>query len=280
MSSKGLPIFFIHDLPLKVLLQIRLVHAEPLSSSQATFLGCVSVLQVTFVILVNANVPFIASKLNLTKEESPKNVFILSAALLLAAEISLSLMIIASVSFYMLRNFNEFLVENLEGGLACPFRKLLKITTAFYDNLCDALIAVTQFYAVFLVLFLSILINFSVLSAFTFYIFLKMGGTDIFLFFVTTISWATVWLPFVIWVIAFSSGIYKESSNTVDLIHRLATVYGNKSDTKAAHNFALLASHRRPQISCGLFEFDWKLLFSLIGCVFSFTLIVIQFSDV
>jgi hypothetical protein len=42
----------------------------------------------------------------------------------------------------------------------------------------------------------------------------------------------------------------------------------------------LLVSHRQPKICCASFEVNWQLFFSIIACVFSFSLIVIQFSDV
>jgi 7tm Chemosensory receptor len=195
-------------------------------------------------------------------------------------QVNVSLMMLSSVGYYIMLNLNEFIDNSIEGKTFCPERKLFKLATEIHNKICEVFEKVSEFYSVLWLVTLLLTAFLNVLNVFILFLLLKVGGSEIELFIITTMAWALVCLPPVIWVVAYASAMQSQSLETGKLFTKLSTRRRNLKDLEQAQVFQLLLSHRTPKISCGMFKLDWKFFFSFVCCIFSFSIIVIQFSDV
>lgn len=204
----------------------------------------------------------------------------------LCTQLCNSMMMMIMIGFYILQSVNDF-IENFIGDESDKVSaslestlKTLSTVTKIYDKVCDAFESISTFYTPVCLIFLSILTFFEVLAVYTCFVFLKIGGYQMACFLITTLLWATAYLPFVLCIIAYASATQTECLTTADLVQKLSNKTNNDEVIKLSKSLMLLVSHRRPTICCGFFQVNWELFFGIIACVFSFSLIVIQFSDI
>lgn len=97
---------------------------------------------------------------------------------------------------------------------------------------------------------------------------------------VMLIIWTFYNFPFVIGTFFYSSRIKREGRKLHAVCFKFLYQFGSNSNLKvckSVQTLSLQVHHRRPLLSCGLFVVDWYFLFHIIGLIFSFLLIFIQF---
>jgi 7tm Chemosensory receptor len=195
-------------------------------------------------------------------------------------EAFMSIMMIPAVGCYIQGNINDEIRSVIENRSDRSSEELIRFVSSVYIKICDAADSISKFTSSILLLNLLLVCFFNVFNAYTVFVFLKLGGSDMMYFSLLSSSWAVGYIPPVIWIIKCSSVLQKQSIETLSLISQLTTTQRTSKALKSSRNLDLLLSHRRPKISCGSLTLNWPFLFSLIGCIFSFSIIVIQFSDV
>lgn len=219
--------------------------------------------------------------LKINNKVSMQNRIIFILTVSTSAQICISFMMITSIGFYILHNLNGITRKLVEVESHHDSMKAIRIAANVYDKLCDSFESISTFFTPICLVFLLVLTFFNVLSIYTFFVFINTPeGLQMLFFYLMTISWAIAYMPFTVWVIAFASATRNESSKTAGLLLQLLNKNYNEQANRSSKSLMLQLSHRKPTISCGFFEVNWKLLFAIVGSVFSFSLIVIQFSDV
>lgn len=189
-----------------------------------------------------------------------------------------SMMMILSLAYYQLQALNMFVVKSKSENI--PVEKIIKQTSIIYDKLCDIFELISAFYRLHN---LNFLLGFYY-NDFSFYyvlfILIKNPGKEIFYFFLTNVLWNLCYLPGVLWTMLFSSWIETEGIKTANLINQLASQESTMKCLKSSRIINLKMTHRRPKVSCGMFDLNWKFFFTMIGSIFSSAIILIQFYDV
>ena len=78
---------------------------------------------------------------------------------------------------------------------------------------------------------------------------------------------------------ASASSVLAESEKAADIIQQLASQSGDLKILKKCVNFTLMITHRKPIVSCFVFNLNWKTVFMMLASVFNYTIIIIQFYD-
>ncbi|XP_058817581.1 putative gustatory receptor 28b [Topomyia yanbarensis] len=97
------------------------------------------------------------------------------------------------------------------------------------------------------------------------------------------LTWSTMiydgfCIAFIIQLVVFSSLIHAECKRTSLLIHKIIC-YGScdRNVRKELRIFSQQLSHHSPKISCGLFDFDWILFYTISGSLSTYLIILMQF---
>jgi 7tm Chemosensory receptor len=257
-----------------------MVNLSALTKTQSLKISSISTLFNLYHLVVNVALFYTITKLKLDAHFSVNEQIIFAYIIFSTAQFCVSLMMISTIGFYILLNFNEFITRIIEDKSSCSNAQILKLSATIYNKICDAYEDISKFYSIFCMLLVLMSTFFNVFNFYTFYVLLKVGGYKLMFFAATSFLWAICYLPPIVCIIAYSNGLQKQSVVTGNLITKLMSCKGSNKDVKQSKLFELLVAHRRPKISCGMFDLDWKFCFSVIGCVFSFSIIVIQFSDV
>lgn len=152
--------------------------------------------------------------------------------------------------------------------------KNIKTTLILHDKFCDTISLVNKCFS----------FNFSItLLEFNFHCILftfsacnmllnkpDVGDKTFFFAGLVFIGYALI---LIVCILVYSSLIKSGGKQTLIIVHALENVSVH-SLTQIA---SLQLSHRQPEISCGLYTIDWKFLFAILSCVFSYTIILIQF---
>lgn len=157
------------------------------------------------------------------------------------------------------------------------FISILKLCEKF----CDTMDLINRCLAVFFLLNIAEFLFHCIFSLFSVYrmfhsqnflkdiIFLGTGFVHIFPIFL-----------FIMAVVVVSSSIKRQASETLNLIH--ATKLKPDCDHEML-NLLRIASlqlhHRKPAVSCSIFEVGWQFLFIMIACTFSYIIILVQFDN-
>lgn len=156
----------------------------------------------------------------------------------------------------------------------------LKTVKILVDKICDILEKVQLLYAINTIAFI---LYFSFFCMFCFYgifsFFLPGASNQGFIFWTLAFLWTFYNLLFFVWTFVFASWLKQEGPRIELSGFKLLYKFQGSSE-KVVENIKLLSmqiKHRAPKFSCGLFVVDWYFLFWLIGTVFSYLLILIQF---
>jgi 7tm Chemosensory receptor len=187
-------------------------------------------------------------------------------------------MMVPTVGCYILENLNDQIRLAIKNEK--PSEELLRLVSTVYLNVCEAFDCISDFYTPILLLDFLIACYNNVFNSYTIFVFLKLGGSKLLHFSVLTFCWAVLGIPLILWIIKCSSDAQKQSMKTLSLIMQLASKRKSSRALKSSRILELLMSHQVPKITCGSLTLNWNFLFSMIGWIFSFSIIVIQFSDV
>lgn len=186
--------------------------------------------------------------------------------------------------YFRLRNVNEFMkkIENArENANEKEFREMLNTIAIIVDKICDVLDSIKICYTVNSLTFISYATFFFVLGIYgNFSYFFRVNPDEMELFFsLLTLFWNMFYFPFLMTIIFISNWIKHEGKKIESQIQQFSLNFLN-FDVKSHKKTQLILmqlSHRRPIVSCGVFNIDWYLLFGCIATGFAYLVIIIQF---
>ncbi|XP_055633980.1 gustatory receptor for sugar taste 43a-like [Toxorhynchites rutilus septentrionalis] len=89
--------------------------------------------------------------------------------------------------------------------------------------------------------------------------------------------WYMYYLFFVLFFIAVGSKITREGKRIGVLVHKAINFSTSTAVINELNIFSQQLLHRSPVITCGLFVYDWTLLYTMIGATATYLIILIQF---
>lgn len=191
-----------------------------------------------------------------------------------------SLLMMMACGYYQLQALNNFLLELSESSDDIFSRRKLKKISIMFDTLCDVFEEISSFFLLNIFFYLIGFVYFNTFCLYIGYILFLSPNYKLVFFLIITLMWVFYYLAPVIWIVTFSSLIDREGIRTADLIQQLSVKCQNLKSLESSEIVMQMVTHRRPKISCGLFDLSWKFFFALLGSIFSFGIILIQFYDV
>ncbi|XP_062561509.1 gustatory and pheromone receptor 33a-like [Armigeres subalbatus] len=89
--------------------------------------------------------------------------------------------------------------------------------------------------------------------------------------------WYLYYLFFVLFFIAVGSKVTREGKQMGVLVHKAINCSTSSVVINELNIFSQQLLHRSPVITCGLFVYDWTLLYTMIGATATYLIILIQF---
>lgn len=177
------------------------------------------------------------------------------------------------INLYLEQQIKDVIIVNDE---ICS---LIKMAARLYDKICDSTELINSYFSFNMI---SSCIQFTfVIIFFSFGIFHHLvdvnSNNNQLLYSVVTFTWILYFSMPVVWIIIISSWIKNESELIVQLFHKLSMLRNHKSIIRNVELVTLQMFHRKPLISCVLFDIDWTLALSIFGTTISYVVILIQF---
>lgn len=191
-----------------------------------------------------------------------------------------TLMMILSCACHQLEALNTLLGNFLQDEEILLKMRLLKKVPIIYDKLCDIFDNISKFYLLSMVGFLFGFTYFNIFFIYEVCLLFQVQSKELFYFLGSSVLWNLYYGPFVLFITISASLIEKEGIKTVDIVQKLIRAFGNSKDSKRLIILHQQSLHRRPKVSCELFELNWSFFFTILAGIFSFSIILIQFYDV
>lgn len=194
---------------------------------------------------------------------------------------SLALMMTLSCAYQQLVSLNKFLSKLSTDQNQMLNKLLLNRVAIIFDKMCDILDGTSKFYLFSLLGFMLGFAYFNMFFIYLLFLNIKLASREILYFSASSTLWMFYFSPGVIILTTLASWIEREGRKTVNIMQQLINCDNNNTrDLKSLHLLIQQTSHRSSRISCGLFLLNWKFFFSMLGAIFSFSIILIQFYDV
>lgn len=233
-----------------------------------------------FVSVISLVVSFQALRIFQSGASANKLIFFTTALFFL--QFCTSFMMLVSYGYCQIKSLNNFLTtvnENIcKKKVYLP--KVITQASKIYDNLCDLHDAISKYYLLNNLIFLMGFSYYLVVFSYSLYVYLENPTIGLRNYLLTVVLWCSYYAPCMAWMLTLSSWIENEGDKTDDLIQLLANKEKKLKTLKSSSIMMLQSKHRRPKITCELFDLNWKILFVIISGVFSFSIISIQFYDV
>lgn len=191
-----------------------------------------------------------------------------------------SLMMFLAFGYYQLSALNEYLKKCIKNKVEYSSADVISNVAIMYDEICDAFDAISSFYLLSNLCVIMGLTFYVVFAYYSLYVYLKKPTKELGYFLLSSYLWCGFYSPCVIWMMRLSAWIEIEGLITANLVQILANKENSLKCTKSSIQFALLASHRKPRIFCGLYDLNFKANFALLCSTLSLSIILIQFYDV
>lgn len=220
-------------------------------------------------------------ELDLTKYLSNKNRLFFFSSVFTNMLFSTTVMMTISCAYHQIQSLNAFIMECSNEPHRKSVGKVIREASIIHDKLCDLIDNFSTLYLFNILLFLIGFLYFSVFLCYAIFVYYQTPKVQSLLFLLSNFMWILYYIPCALWMVTFSSLTEHEGLRTADLIQQLMNVEKTSKPSRRLNIMMLQMSHRTLQISCGgMFVLNWKLFFSLMGGIFSFAIILIQFYDV
>lgn len=175
---------------------------------------------------------------------------------------------------------NKLLETHLiDNGFRINF-KILRSALLIYCKICDILRSCSRAFGSMIAPYFMTFISYTLLFSYSAFVYQKNPNERLFYFSLMTFSWSVLNAPPILYIYVSSCRIISESRKTVNLLQQITVNEVDLRILRMCNTMELLAAHKQPKLSCDLFEVNWKTFFGILGSLFSYTVILVQFYDV
>lgn len=222
---------------------------------------------------------YILDSLQLTNVLGIRNKILFFGSIFLYVSFFSSQVMILSCAYYQLHSLNFFLTT-LRINNTRSLHKVIYMTSIIYDMLSDVFDEISKFSLINILIFLLGFFYFNIIFYFTLFINFKTPSDELFYFSSAIFASLHYFAPGILWLITYSNWIEQECCKTSD---KVAFLIGREKSSKSfrvGRNLMQQLSHRKPKISCGLFDLNWQFFFAILSGIFTYFIILVQFHDV
>lgn len=230
-------------------------------------------------LIVSFGILTIFAKIGLSDSLSSRNKILFFSTVFTYVQLSSTFLMFEACVFCQFICLNNILRKGIEDPTRKPLISLRE-TSRIYDNICDIFDDLSEFYLPLCIIFLVGLLYYMTFFIYALYIYYENSSKSLAYFLASAILWIFYFSPTVGISMRTSSWVRTEAGKTIDYIQKLANRQSDQKVVKDSYIVNLLAAHRKPRITIGLFELTWKSLFTVITLIYSFAIILIQFYDV
>lgn len=169
-----------------------------------------------------------------------------------------------------IRNVCSFSTFNL--------KRRINLVMLLHDKINDSILSVNNCYIInILIAFLNITATY-IFMTFLLYdtIIHKLKATN-FILVMGGYSYCFCFATSCLSIIYFSTSIRKSHDNTMNNFFKMHILLKKRRICNKVHLASLQLYHFRKEISCGLFDFNWKYLMTVIACILNYVIVMIQF---
>lgn len=222
----------------------------------------------------------ITGHLKLFENSTNLNKFYYYGTISFHTEYCATFMMMLSCAYFELIVFNKAIAIYAENSVYSSLTSTLKKLLVIHDKFCDVFESISKFYFINVLIVLLVFMYFCVASCYILFVFLMSPEMKTFFFLLVSVLWTLFYSPCVFWILTFSSWIESEGLKSAFYVSEIQRNARNINHSKISNIFMLQIMHRRPKVSCGMFDLNWKFSFGLLCSIFSFSIILIQFYDV
>lgn len=159
--------------------------------------------------------------------------------------------------------------------------KIVQKMAILHDKVCTITELINSCFAFNLITFLLYFVFDVILFSFGIYNYLITPNAPIdqLIMNFITLQWIIYYFVGLFSIISIASWIKSEGKMTVKLLQELTIHSNDVKLLKAVQTSTMQIVHRQPTISSGLFNIDFELTTVMIGAVFSYTIILVQFEN-
>lgn len=191
-----------------------------------------------------------------------------------------TMLMLMTCGYHQLFALNKFLKKSVDSEDLHNISEIIRNTSILYCKICDTFDAISKFFFVINIIFISGFFYYNIFQYFAFFIYFKNPNERLRYFIWSASLWIFYFSPTFGSSMRLSTWVQKEACITNTLIQRLATCKANRKAMKMSVILSLMVAHRKPRVTVGLFELNFKTFFSIFTSIVSFSIILIQFYDV
>ncbi|EJY57715.1 AAEL017040-PA, partial [Aedes aegypti] len=153
---------------------------------------------------------------------------------------------------------------------------VLRHIVVLYDKIVDVVDLVNHCYSIQITICVGVCFSVGVISTFGVFKAL-LRWQELYFMGLHNIVWGAYYVCIVVIFISAGSQIAQEGKRTGTLVYKGITNCPSSAVKNELNLFSQQLLHRRPIITCGMFVYDWTLMYTLIGATATYLIIMIQF---
>lgn len=222
----------------------------------------------------------IFNALDLNASVSRNDRIYFNVAIFYYIQLSTSTAIIGNCISLVLRSLNTSLENALQKPGNLPYFDVIRRTSLIYIKVCEILSNSSIVFTFLFPPFLMIFVFYNLLLTYGLYVYQMCPNNQLFLFSLLAFFFVCLYAPTALIFFSVSSLISSQSQTAIDLVQQIVAKQSNLVVQKKCNDLVLILEHTKPVWSCMMFDIHWKSFFSMLGVIFSYSVILVQFYDV
>lgn len=153
-------------------------------------------------------------------------------------------------------------------------------TSMMYCKICDVFKQISQVCAFSLVPYFAAFVYYNLLFFYGVFVYQMNPSCKLFYFTLLTFVWISLYAPTVLCLYAASSKVLTDSKFAINIVQQIIAQTKDPVLLKRCNILELLFAHHRPRFSCLFYDLHWKTFLAMLGSIFSYSVILVQFYDV
>lgn len=222
----------------------------------------------------------IFNKLDITDCVSTKDKIYFNLAICSYVQLSTSTSIYGICIVLVIRGLNTTLKNFLDYPVNHRSCDVIRMSSLIYIKVCEICDNCSIIYSLLLTPFLMVFLFYNLLLTYGIFVYQMNANNQLYWFSLLALIFVVLYAPTVFILFSMSNFILTKSKTTIDLVQQIISKQKDARLQKKCNNLILLLSHTKPVWSLTLFDIHWKSFFGMLGVIFSYSVILVQFYDV
>lgn len=218
--------------------------------------------------------------LDLADAVSKKDRIFLNVAVFSYVQLSTSTQILGICTVLLITAMNKALRNCLAKPNFHRCFDIIRLVSLIHIKICEVCNNCSIVFTLLLLPFLMVFLFYNLLMTYGFFVYQMNPNDQLYLFSLLAFIFVSLYAPTTLVLFSMSSIILSSSGATIDLVQQLIAKNKNVKLQKKCNNLVLLLAHTKPVWSLTFFDVRWESFFAMLGVIFSYSVILVQFYDV